>query len=438
MIEVAGYKIGVVGFSTLQTPTTTRYENVANLDFKEPLVPVTEEATMLRKKGANLVLVTAHAGTVCEDKVGLKDWKFWTEATPTSNCDDEQEIHKLAMALKPGVIDGIVSGHTHQIIHHFFNHIPVVQDEAFNQFFNVIYFTFDKTTHQVLPALTRIEGLIPICLETFEGTTHCDVRRLAPGVSPKIVQASFHGHAVQPDAEVQAWLKPIRESTEKYRNQIIAYTELPLSHFRDKESPFGNFMADVLREKGKTDFSLVNSGGIRTSLDAGPITYDGLYRALPFDNLLNVVKMTGKQVKLMYRLATSGTHGYPGFSGVRLTVIPFDQEAPKTDLNHDGKLERWEANRLLKVETSDGKAIDDQKIYTVATYDFLVTGGDDMRFIMDQIPKNRILHPHAGYCRDLATEYLEKRKTINTKEHPLVDPQNPRIILQPLQSAQKS
>ena len=140
--------------------------------------------------------------------------------------------------------------------------------------------------------------------------------------------------------------------------------------------------------------------------------------------------MTGKQVKLMYRLSVSGNHGYPGFSGVRLTVVPFSKEVPKEDLNQDGKAERWEGNRLVKIETTDGKPIQDQKIYTVATYDFLVTGGDDMKFIMDQIPKNRILHPKAGYCRDMATEYLKKRHTINTKAHPLFDPKNPRIIIQ--------
>jgi 5'-nucleotidase len=430
MIEVAGYHIGVVGFSTQQTPTTTRYENVADLEFRDPLKPVSEEAKAIRSQGANLVLLTAHAGTVCEDKSDLKAWKIWTESTQTSKCDDEQEIYKLATDLKPGLIDGIVSGHTHQIIHHFFNHIPVVQDEAFNQFFNIIYFTFDKSTKKVIPGLTRIEGLVPICLDTFEGMVHCDVRRLPAGVSPALVRAKFHGKVVQNDPAILAWLGPIRESTEKYRNEVVAYAELPLNHFRDKESPFSNLMADVLREKGHTDFALVNSGGIRTSLDAGPITYDGIFRALPFDNLLNVVKMTGLQVKMMYRLSISGTHGYPGISGARITMLGMAQDAPRDDLNHDGKVERWETNRLIKVETSDGKPILDQKIYSVATYDFLVTGGDDMSFIMDQIPKNRIFHPKSGYTRDIATQYMQLRKTINTRANPLVDPKKPRFIVE--------
>jgi 5'-nucleotidase len=428
LIAVDGIKIGVIGVSTRQTPTTTRYENVADVNFVDAVKPVTSESKKLKKAGANLVLVTAHAGTRCEDKLGLKNWQMWTESTPNSSCDEEEEIVKLVNDLKPGTIDGVISGHTHQIIHHFIGHIPVVQDEAFNQFFNIIYFTFDRKTKALIPSLTQIEGLIPICFQFFAGTSHCDVRRLAKGVSPKLVEATFHGKQVRPNPEIEAWLAPIRASTDKYRKKVVGFTELPLTHYRDQESPFGNLMADVLREESKADMAIVNSGGIRTSLDAGPITYDGLYRALPFDNLLNVVKMTGAQVKLMFRLATSGTHGYPGFSGVKLTVIPLDQDAPQTDLNHDGKLEKWETNHLLKVEMNDGTPVMDKKIYTVATYDFLVTGGDNMKFLMEQIPKSRIDTTHAAYCRDLAIDYFKHHPRINTKEHPLVDPANPRII----------
>ena len=440
MFEVSGIKIGVIGFSTVDTPTTTRYENVAQLDFRDPVKPVMDEAKTLREKGANLVLVTAHAGTVCNDdqakvklnqessQAALKDWAMWSEKDPAGSCDDEQEIYRFAMKAPLGVIDGIISGHTHQVIHHFLNHIPVIQDEAFNQFFNIIYFTFDKSSHKVIPELTRIEGLIPICLQTFEGTAHCDVRKLAKNESPKLEPAYFHGVPIINDAATEAWLKPIRESTDHYRKEVIAYSELPLTHYRDQESPFGNLMSDLLREKAKADFGLVNAGGIRTSLDAGAITYDGLFRALPFDNLLNIVTMTGKQVKLLYRLATSGTRGLPGISGVKLTLIPLNEDAKKEDLNQDGKFERWENNRLILIETSEGKPILDDSLYTVATYDYLVTGGDDLKFVMDQIPKSRIARNYSEFSRDIATEYLKNKKTINTALHPLVDPKHPRFI----------
>ncbi|MBC7397961.1 MAG: bifunctional metallophosphatase/5'-nucleotidase, partial [Bdellovibrionales bacterium] len=209
LLKVGGYQFGVIGVSTIQTTSTTRYETVSHLDFKNALVPVTEEAKALRAKGANLVLITAHAGTTCEDKMGLKSWNIWSESTPNSACDTDDEIYRLAQSLKPGSVDGIVSGHTHQVIHHFFNHLPVVQDESYNQFFNIIYYTFNKKTKNLIPSLTRIEGLIPICSQFLEGYAHCDVRKLPAGVSPNLVQASFHGQDIISDPAISAWLRPI-------------------------------------------------------------------------------------------------------------------------------------------------------------------------------------------------------------------------------------
>lgn len=428
ILDVGGVKVGVIGVSTVQTPGTTRYEFVKHLRFKNAENGVIEESAALRKKGASVVLVTAHAGTVCEDQLGLKSWKLWSEQSEQGKCDAEQEIYQLASHLPVGVLDGIVSGHTHQIIHHFFNHIPVIQDESYDQFFNVIYYTLDLKTKQVIPSLTRIEGLIPICDQVFEGTDHCDVRRLAKTENPKLTQAYFHGKAVHPDSEIEAWLAPIRARTDHYRKEVLATSELPLTHFRDREGALGNLIADIMRERGQSDFSLVNSGGIRTPLEAGPVTYDDVFRALPFDNVLNVVRLNGKQIKLLYQIATAGSHGIIGFSGLKLTLIPYDREVERVDLDGNGKLENWEGKRLVKIETSDGKPILDQKTYTVATFDFLVNGGDDLHWFMDQVSKKNIKSVGGVFCRDLLVDYLKSHSKFNTLEHPLVDPKNPRVI----------
>ncbi len=430
LIEVGGIQFGVIGVSTTQTPSTTRYENVKHLDFVNPLQGVESESAKLRKIGANAVLVTAHAGTECANSGDLKEWKLRSARDAQASCDSDQEIHRLADQVKPETLDGMVAGHTHQIIHHFFNSIPVVEGQAYNQYFNIIYYTFDAGTHQLLKDLTRIEGVIPICSEHFVGQNHCDVSRLAGGVSPKRVRARFHGQEVIPDPSIEAWLTPITETTKAYKNEVLAESVLPLDHFREKESPFGNLIADVLRAKGKADFALVNSGGIRTSLDAGPITYDGIFRALPFDNLLKVVELSGAQVKMLYRIATSGPHGTVGLSGLELVLKPFQQEAERSDLNGDGKLETWETNRLVSIKTSEGKEIDDHKRYRVATFDFLLSGGDDLGWFMREIPTRMISRENFGFCRDLITDYLKKTKVINTLEHPLVDSKHPRIRFQ--------
>ena len=426
-IEVGGIKFGIIGVTTQQTPGATRYENVKHLEFVNPAPVVRAEAARLRKKGASAVLVTAHAGTECRATKGLKDWRIHLPEAATPGCDEEQEISVLARKTGAGILDGIVAGHTHQIIHHFMNGVPVVQGEAYNQYFNIIYYTFDRETGRPIPGLTRIEGVVPICAEFFAGTRHCDVRRLAEGEVPARERAVFHGKEIIPDPAIEAWLAPIREGTEKYRKEVVGETVLPLTHYRDRESPFANLIADVLKEAGHADFALVNSGGVRTSLDAGPITYDGLFRALPFDNLLRVIELSGRDVKTLFEIALSGSHGIVGLSGLEVDLIPPEAKGEKRDLNRDGKTEGWEVNRIRKIRLAGGGAIEDSKIYRLATFDYLVSGGDDLAWFMGRVPSRAVSRKYSGFSRDLVADHLRRVKVVNTPEHPLVNPAAPRI-----------
>lgn len=432
LVEVGGIRFGVIGASTIQTPSTTRYDYVKHLRFVDPEPEVRAEAARLRKAGAQAVLLTAHAGTECRKSPRLREWAFWDASYGSEGCDREQEIHKLADRLTSRQLDGIVAGHTHQVLHHFMSGIPVIEGEAYNQYFNIIYYTFDRKSGKLLPEQTRIEGLIPICTEFFAGTRHCDAKALASGAPgaqaiPARVPAVFHGKEIVPDPKIEAWLRPIREVTDHYRKQVVGQTELPLTILRDRESSLSNLVADVLRERGHADFGLANFGGIRTSLDSGAITADDLFKAFPFDNLLWVVRITGKELKDLLRIGTSGAHGLIGVSGLKIVMKAFDQDAPQEDLNGNGKLEGWETRRLISVKTSDGREIQDQKMYTLATFDYLLTGGDDLAWVTDRIPKNRISKEFGAYCRDLMSEHLRKSGTVNTRTHPLMDPEHPRI-----------
>jgi 5'-nucleotidase len=432
LVEVGGIRFGVIGASTIQTPSTTRYDYVKHLRFVDPEPEVRAEAARLRKAGAQAVLLTAHAGTECRKSPRLREWAFWDASYGSEGCDREQEIHRLADRLTSTQLDGIVAGHTHQVLHHFISGIPVIEAEAYNQYFNIIYYTFDRKSGKLLPELTRIEGLIPICAEFFEGTSHCDAKTFSARSSgspavPARVPAVFHGKEIVPDPRIEAWLRPIREVTDQYRKQVVGQTEMPLTIFRDRESSLSNLVADVLRERGHADFGLANFGGIRTSLDSGAITADDLFKAFPFDNLLWVVRITGRELKDLLRIATSGAHGLIGVSGLKIVMKGFDQDAPQEDLNGNGKLEGWETRRLISIKTSDGREIQDQKMYTLATFDYLLTGGDDLGWVTSRIPKSRISSEFGAYCRDLVSDHLRKSGTVNTRDHPLVDPDHPRI-----------
>jgi 2',3'-cyclic-nucleotide 2'-phosphodiesterase (5'-nucleotidase family) len=138
-------------------------------------------------------------------------------------------------------------------------------------------------------------------------------------------------------------------------------------------------MTDGLRLAAKTDIALMNSSGIRAPLEAGDVTYEDLYRVLPFNNLGVVVgpMPAEKIVALMQRsIESCGAYGALMPSGLR---VRFERDCDTATNQVDRKA------RLLTIETLDGEAVYDAargglvapagRTYTVATLDFLVTGG---------------------------------------------------------------
>jgi 2',3'-cyclic-nucleotide 2'-phosphodiesterase (5'-nucleotidase family) len=124
------------------------------------------------------------------------------------------------------------------------------------------------------------------------------------------------------------------------------------------ESPLYNLTGDALIWMAKeymdidADVSLYNSGGLRAEISAGDLTIGDVYAVYPFDNVLTVVTMKGSDLKTLFNyVASSG--GLPVNSNVKLVI----------------------SNNKVKSVTVGGKAIDNNKTYTVATIDYLVELG---------------------------------------------------------------
>ena len=121
------------------------------------------------------------------------------------------------------------------------------------------------------------------------------------------------------------------------------------------ESALYNLTGDALvwmaREYMDTDVdvSLYNSGGLRAEISAGNLTIGDVYAVYPFDNVLSVITLKGSDLKAMFNYVASNG-GLPVNSGVKLVIN----------------------NKKVKSVTVHGKAIDNNKTYTVATIDYLV------------------------------------------------------------------
>lgn len=139
---------------------------------------------------------------------------------------------------------------------------------------------------------------------------------------------------------------------------------------RTKETNVGDFIADSYRKVTGADIGLLNGGSIRADLTYNPgiLTRRDVLSILPFNNPVVKVEISGKLLHeiLEHGVARSGTgeDSEPGrFPQVSGLSFKFDTTLPA-------------GNRVSDILVG-GKTFDENKTYTLATSDFLVSRGGD-------------------------------------------------------------
>jgi 5'-nucleotidase len=122
----------------------------------------------------------------------------------------------------------------------------------------------------------------------------------------------------------------------------------------------GNLIADAQRAAGRGDVAVMNNGGIRTDLRAGPATWGDLFELQPFGNELVALSIRGDALRRYFEALVGGRGVRHHVSGAR---IEYDPAAPA-------------GARLRRVTMSDGRALDDRRRYRVIMTSFVADGGD--------------------------------------------------------------
>lgn len=188
-----------------------------------------------------------------------------------------------------------------------------------------------------------------------------------------------------PDREAEKILAPFKDRVDSITKPFIGQSAVAMNPGRP-ESLLSNLIADVLKEAsfkhtGKpAEIAVINIGGLRNDLPSGNISYGDVYEVLPFENSLCVLTMTGKSVRQLFKeIAKSRGEG---ISGARLI------------LSQDG--------RLIDAQV-DGRKIDENKLYTVATVDYLSEGNDGMTAFLEAKEK---ICPDGITLRQLFLDYI--------------------------------
>lgn len=312
LVEVSGVKVGIVGVSGAETLETTIAANVDDLRMGPVADIIQTEARRLRDQGARVVIAAAHAGGAC---------KAFEDPDDLSSCE-ASEIFEVANALDPALVNVLVGAHTHRAIAHRVNGIAVIQSYAYGKAFGRVDLHVDPSTNDVV--VLQIHPPHPTCEKEDKAYDTCTL-------------GAYEGAPVKPSEDVlRAVADDIARSEAKRRELLGVTLTAPLASRGTPASPLATQVAAwMLEARPKAQVALVNAGGIRAPLPAGPLAYGAFYEMFPFDNRFATATVKVSALRKLVRDNLLGADGF-AIAGIQVRAACKGKEL-QVDLIHKGR-----------------------------------------------------------------------------------------------------
>ncbi|MEO3799434.1 bifunctional metallophosphatase/5'-nucleotidase [Nonomuraea sp. B1E8] len=338
-----GVPIGFIGLVTQTTPGIVSSEGIKNLTFTDEVKAANVASKLLKLVGVKAQVVLVHEG----DQVNQGQSPDACSAVPGAG-------NRIATQVDPE-IDVVLSGHSHQA------YVCTVKDPAGKDRLFSQGGSFGRVITQVdlkVNARTR------------------DIDRASIVADNHVVTRT-----VTADPEISAFVETWRDRVAPVANKAVGTitTDITNTAGPSGESPLGNLIADAqlaaTRTGGNAQIALMNPGGVRASLSHasspagegdGTVTYGEAFTVQPFNNLMQVVTLTGAQLKTVLEQQFTGGPNNQAFTKILQPSANFtyayDTSAPWGSKVSDMKI--------------DGTPVTDTQSIRVAANNFLVGGGD--------------------------------------------------------------
>lgn len=338
LLSKQGLRIAVVGLTTEDTAVSANLNYTRSLNFDNAAQAARSTLQNLSGRKPDITIALTHLGY-------------------------HSDI-KLARGLPPQTFDMIIGGHSHHTVcvdgngqlnkdyrpgqscrPDFQNGTWIMQAGEWGKYLGRADFSF--TNGKLTLESYR---LIPVNLkqktETADGKTEYTL------IQPEI----------PPDKKLAAKLKRYQDKADKKLGIRIGSSTAKLegdrSIVRRQPTNLGRLIAHAQRVRTRSDLSVMNSGGIRDSIQAGTVTYKDILRVQPFGNLIGHVGLTGSELQNYLQTLSRmppGSGGYPQFDNVS-----FDTDATGNIGN-------------IRI---GGQALQAGKTYRLSLSDYLANGGD--------------------------------------------------------------
>ncbi|HBN6200583.1 bifunctional UDP-sugar hydrolase/5'-nucleotidase UshA [Vibrio parahaemolyticus] len=384
MFNKQGIKIAVIGLTTEDTAKLGNPEFIGQVDFRDPKAEAKELIAELKKtENPDLIFAVTHMGHYENGNRGI-------------NAPGDVA---LARYLNEGDLDMIVGGHSQEpvcmegpnVIKKNFKSGDECQPDQQNGTYIVQANEWGKYVGRADYEFRNGElsmvsyDLIPVNLKK---------KINVDGQSQRV----FVQDEITQDKAMLDFLRPFEEKGQSQLNVKIAESNGKLEGDRDvvrfQQTNLGRLIATAHMERAKADFAVMNSGGVRDSIEAGDITYKDVLTVQPFGNMVSYVDMSGQEVLDYLNIVATkpvDSGAYAQFAGISMRI------------ENDKVTNVFIGNKQLR--------LDGRYRFTVPSYN--ASGGDGY-------PK---IDTHPGYVNtgftdaEVLKDYLESHSPIDVNEY---------------------
>jgi 5'-nucleotidase len=373
---VGGLKVAVIGAVTEETSTLVSPAGIADLDFG-PIVPALNRVADELTDGdtangeADIIVATVHAGAI-----------KGAGSTYEEQVAQNGEFRDMALNLSPK-INAVFQGHTHQVYAWDapvtggdLATRPLLQTGNYGSNVGNIQLTVDPTSKRVV-SYTKENVAQVTTADADLIASYPVLADVKTTVDDALAAAAVVGN--QPVGSITG------DITTALPDPASPVTLPPGTNRDDRtnESTLGDLIGNAMRDgvpadMGDPDIGVANSGGLRSELiyagdtssnpenTDGVVTYAEANNVLPFVNNVWLGQITGASFKkvLEEQWQPEGTSRPKMPLGLSDNVqVTYDESQPRY-------------SKVTSVRIN-GEPLDPARTYTVSTFNFLSTGGDN-------------------------------------------------------------
>ncbi len=320
--EINGINIGFFGVTTPETAYKTHPDNVKDLYFEDIVTSAQTSVDALKKEGVDIIIAITHLGI---------------EGNDTS----------LRMVQNVEGIDLVIDGHSHTSYGEYEGETLIVQAGEYGKFVGSVKIAKNG------------DGAVDILSYELHSKEELEANT-----------------AVVPNAAVAEAIERVVAMTAEIAEEEVANAPVVLNGVREdvrtKQTNLGSLISDSIRERLETDVALFNGGGIRATIDEGPVTKGEVLTVLPFGSSAVAIELSGSDVLAAIE---NGLSEYPtprgAFPQVSGMTVRFDSTLPPQE-------------RVVEIMIG-GAPLDLMATYTMATIDFTAAGGDEYTMLKKPI-----------------------------------------------------